>query len=159
MPYQFFKIGFFSGLFFSFFCCQIFKRISIFLNKKCRKKRKKKQAEKEKDIQKNLSQKIPKNNAEEIKSAIELAVAGVPDLSVFRSRLLKMGIATIFVPENAKSKYSNGGISGIIFRKIGTEEEIAGNRIGWRWKWLRKHVRNVDIDVSLEKFNREINYF
>lgn len=159
MPYQFFKIGFFSGLFFSFFCFQIFKRISIFLKKKYREKRKKKQAEKEKEIQKNLFQKAPKNNAEEIKSAIELAVAGVPDLSVFRSRLLKMGILTIFVPENAKSKCVVDGISGIIFRKIGTEEEISGSSIGWRWKWLRKHIAKVDIDVSLEKFNREINYF
>lgn len=159
MPYQFFKIGFFSGLFFSFFLFQILRRISVFFAKKYREKRKKKRAEKEKDIQKNLSQKIPKNNEEEIKSAIELAVAGVPDLSIFRSRLEKMGISTIFVPENAKSKYAADGISGVIFRKNGTEEEIAGSSIGWRWKWLRKHIAKVDVDVTLEKFNREINYF
>ncbi|WP_024823037.1 hypothetical protein [Aminobacterium mobile] len=159
MPYHFFKIGFLSGLFFSFFVFQISKRISVFFGKKYREKRKKKQAEKEKEMQKNLSQKIPKNNAEEIKSAIELAVAGVPDLSVFKSRLEKMGISAIFVPENTKSKYAAAGISGVIFRKIGTEEEIAGSKIGWRWKWLRKHIAKVDIDVTSEKFNREINYF
>ncbi|MEA4876532.1 hypothetical protein SDC9_197761 [bioreactor metagenome] len=158
MPYQFFKIGFFSGIFFSFFLFQILRRISVFFAKKCREKRKKKQAEKEKDIQKN-GRWTRKNNAEEIKNAIELAVAGVPDLSIFRSRLEKMGILTIFVPENAKSKCVVDGISGIIFRKIGTEEEISGSSIGWRWKWLRKHVAKVDIDVTSEKFNREINYF